>query len=188
MSYNIHRLYKLSLLLIAVFISIALPTMPTTSYAQSKEVNINEFKAAWIYTIIDWLDWKTRPKGTLKVCTVGRDKVNSYLQDIKRDKKADFLILNKVPDDAFEECYILYISESEQNQYEDLLRKTKAHSVVTISSIKGFAKHGGMIEFEAGKKASLILNLTTANNAQITIDNDLRGMVKTIQYLEQKSG
>ncbi|MFT6077433.1 MAG: hypothetical protein ACJATU_000637, partial [Rickettsiales bacterium] len=71
---------------------------PIKLYAS--QTSASEIKASWIYTITDWLDWKTHPKHKkLIVCAVGRDKVYLYLSRAKKsfDKKKDgrqFIIKN----------------------------------------------------------------------------------------------
>lgn len=160
--------------------------MPTKSYAATDEISTSEVKASWIYTIVDWLDWKNPAKnGKLTICAVGRDKVYLYLKrseensDNKNNRK--FSIQNKSTRDDFKECNILYISESEQEYYMNMLDVINgAPGVVTISSINGFAKHGGGIEFVIKKKARLIINLKTIKTSKVAIDDELQGWVETI--------
>jgi len=161
-----------------------------TNNLQAREVSNSEIKASWIYTIIDWLDWKNRPKNTESViCTIGRDKVNMYLNKIKRKTKQQnnqkdnnlFSVKNKSPSDNFSECYILYISDSEQDYYTDILDKVNQNkNILTVSSIRGFARRGGTIEFVIKKKARLVINLRIARDAQIIIDDKLYGWAETV--------
>jgi len=55
---------------------------------------------------------------------------------------------------------VLYISNSEQEYYQEILDGVKNYKgIVTISDIEGFARYGGMIEFVIQKKAHLLINL-----------------------------
>ena len=164
---------------------LVLAIIPCTLCGQ--EVSDSEIKASWIYTITDWIDWKDNSKNKqITICSTGRDKVYMYLRRIKQtniyqERTRSFTIINKSPADNFDECDILYISNSEQEYHIDILEMINNHkNIVTISSIEGFAKHGGTIEFSIKKKARLIINLKSINNAKIIIDNDLYGWAETI--------
>ncbi len=167
-------------LIIAIFVMVA----PANLYAD--EISTSEVKASWIYTIIDWLDWKVRPKNEKSIiCAVGRDKVYMYLKraeiSANNKKGRQFSVQNKSTSDDFKECNILYISDSEQEYYANVLETIgSSKGVITISSIDGFARHGGAIEFVIRKKARLIINLKVIKNAKVAIDDDLYGWVETI--------
>ncbi len=158
---------------------------PTNLYAD--EISNSEVKASWIYTIIDWLDWKAQPKNEKPIiCTMGRDKVYMYLKRIEignNNKSGNrlFSVENKATGDDFKDCNILYISESEQEYYMSVLKLANSpKGIIAISSINGFARHGGAIEFVIRKKAQLIINLKTIRNAKVIIDDELYGWVETI--------
>ncbi|MFT5702681.1 MAG: hypothetical protein ACJAZX_001120 [Rickettsiales bacterium] len=166
--------------LVAFFLIIS----PINLYAN--EVSTSEIKASWINTIIDWLDWRTRSKNEKNViCAVGRDKVYMYLRRIQLrlevNSDGNILVKNKAPEDDFKECSILYISDSEQEYYMNILEKINDHQgIISISSIGGFAKHGGTIEFVIRKKARLIINMTSVQKARVRVDEELSGWVETI--------
>ncbi len=159
----------------ALVVTLFLLATPTKSFAD--EISTSEIKASWIDTIVGWLNWKNRPKSGITICAVGRDKVYMYL---KRNNQK-FAIRNKSTTDDFKECNILYISESEQEYYMNMLDEINGTpGIVTISSIGGFAKHGGGIEFVIKKKASLIINLKVIKAAKVAVDDELYGWVQTI--------
>lgn len=167
-------------LIIAIFVI----ATPANLYAD--EISNSEVKASWIYTITDWLDWKGRPKNEKSIiCAVGRDKVYMYLKrmelNVNNKKHQQFFVQNKSTGDDFRECNILYISDSEQEYYANILETINgSRGVVTISSIEGFARHGGSIEFVIKKKARLVINLKVIKNAKVSIDDELYGWVETV--------
>jgi len=179
---NIIRNRICYVLIIAMFLMIT----PANLYGN--EISTSEIKASWIYTLIDWLDWKGRSKNEKSViCAIGRDKVYMYLKRMGtniNNKKSNSRLLsiqNKAPGDDFKECNILYISDSEQEYYMNILETiNNSKGIITISSIDGFARHGGSIEFVIKKKARLIINLKVVKNAKVTIDDELYGWVETI--------
>lgn len=179
--YNRIRHSVCCVLIIATFLIVS----PTNLYAD--EISNSEVKASWIYTVIDWLNWKSSPKNEkLIICAIGRDKVYMYLKRIEitsNNKKSSkqFIVQNKAPNDDLKECNMLYISDSEQEYYMNILEKaTSPKGVITISSIDGFARQGGAIEFVIRKKARLIINLKVVRNAKVIIDDELYGWVETI--------
>lgn len=152
----------------------------------ANEISNSEVKAAWITTLIDWLNWRDINKNDkCIICTIGRDKVYMYLKrmEITGDKKTgkQFLVHNKSTGDDFRECNILYISDSEQEYYMNILEKINHYpGTVTISDIEGFARHGGSIEFVIRKKARLIMNLKSIKNARVIVDEELYGWIETV--------
>jgi hypothetical protein len=161
--------------------------MLSSAQIYAKEISDSEIKASWIYTITEWLNWKTQIKGKeYNICTVGRDKVYMHLKRIKRKANSEknniqFNIVNKSPSDDFSNCNILYISNSEQEYHINILQKANNNKgVIAISSIRGFARRGGAIEFVIKKKARLIINIKTTNNAQVSVDDKLYGWAETI--------
>jgi len=182
--FQYHKMmYRTYYVLMVILFLIAIPTK---TYAVD-EISTSEIKASWIYTLVDWLDWKNHSKsGKLTICAVGRDKVYLYLKRMEtnsynKKNNRKFSVQNKSPKDDFKECNILYISESEQEYYMNMLNTISgAQGVITISSISGFASHGGAIEFVIKKKARLIMNLKVMRNAKVAIDDELYGWVETI--------
>ncbi len=178
---NIAYSRAIYVLMISIFITLK----PAKLYGQ--EISNSEIKASWIYTVFDWLDWKDRPKNTKSIiCAIGRDKVYMYLRRTEADsgKKKNsrqFLVQNKAIGDDFKECNLLYISESEQEYYMNILETVNnSKGIITISSIGGFASHGGAIEFVIKKKARLIMNMRVIKNARVSVDDELYGWVETI--------
>lgn len=168
--------HSLAMVIILLFLCLSIKI----SYA--KQASNSEIKASWISSITDWLYWKNRSKSSSPIiCTVGRDKVFMHLKRIGVSNQNNIAIKNKAPRDNFGECHILYISNSEQEYYKDILNQTrKEKNIATISSIKGFARRGGMIEFVIQQKAHLIINLKVATSSMITIDDELYSWSKTI--------
>lgn len=173
---------SLGLIVIAMLFLMVMPKQLDAS----EETSASEVKAAWINTLLDWIEWKNLPKNSKSViCTIGRDKVYMYLKRIEmsaKSKSADkFMVKNKAPEGELKECNVLYISESEQEYYMNILEKiADSKGIVTVSSIGGFAKHGGAIEFVIRKKASLIINMTTIRKAKVVLDEELYGWVETV--------
>jgi hypothetical protein len=173
-----HRRICCALILFAFLLT------PINIYAS--EISNSEVKASWISTLIDWLNWKDSRKNEKSIiCTIGRDKVYMYLKrmEVIKGKKAgkQFLVHNKSTVDDFRECSIVYVSDSEQEYYMNILEKiNNAAGIVTVSSIDGFARHGGSIEFVIKHKAKLILNLKVIKNAKVIVDEELYGWVETI--------
>lgn len=179
--------YHLSLSHIACALIITLFLISPTKLNAEEETSTSEIKASWIYTVIEWLDWQDIPKNEkFTICAIGRDKVYMYLKRIALNNKSKKVLKlnveNKSTEDDLKECRILYISESEQEYYMNILEKINNYkNIITISSINGFAKHSGAIEFVIKKKANLIINLKTFRNAHVSIDDELYGWVQTVQ-------
>jgi uncharacterized protein DUF4154 len=71
-------------------------------------------------------------------------------------------------------CHILFISSSETDQLKQLLPALEKMSVLTVSDIPQFERHGGMIEFVMdGNKVRFEVNLASAERAGLSLSSQL---------------
>lgn len=156
------------------------------------QVDESALKAQWINDLIPYMKWRNRPYKEITVCTIGREPVYIHLREIikkeeretkKKGKEFSPIYVkfkNAYDTDIFQDCHILYISNSEQDNVSDILNKVKGLQVLTISSLSSFAANGGVVGFVIRNDGVKIqINEKAAHDAKIIIDSDLLGFAET---------
>ncbi len=161
---------------IAILLIVLICFLSPKSYAEKKQtrrshmIQSEKLIAGYLYKLVKYIKWKDKDyKNNIKICIMGKDKVGDYLSKLNKPyisviKDYDYSKLNSYY------CHVLYIDISEQYNKDDILRKTKGLSVLTVSNIPGFARAEGMIEFKSrGRKIKPIVNPNAAKKEGITI-------------------
>ncbi len=141
-----------------------------TQASHTHGIQSEKLIAGYLYKLVKYIRWKDKEyKNNIKICIVGLDSVGDYLSKLNKShisviKDYNYSNLNSYY------CHVLYIDVSEEYNMDDILRKTRGLSVLTVSNIPGFARAGGMIEFEnRGRKIKPVVNPNTAKKEGITI-------------------
>jgi hypothetical protein len=89
------------------------------------------------------------------------------------------------PQDAVN-CRVLYISLSEDSRLKELLAALDKAGVLTVSDIPQFSQRGGMIQFVVvGNKIRFEVNLTSAQDAGLTLSSDLLKVAAAVRKTSQ---
>jgi len=138
----------------------------------------DSIKAAYLYQIVHFVEWpKSRgSSGIFKICVFGKDSIIDKLAPLHMREgdggHIEVLMPLKLPDILG--CDILYISEKEEDQLPLIFEILKGNPVVTISSIKGFIKQGGIIGFvNLNNTVRLEINLSIATQAEVFLSAKL---------------
>ena len=162
-----------------IWLSLLLCLIPLTeSLAQLEDYKV---KAGWILALIQYTTWKDRSVNNITICTIGRDELGVFLRQIKKDKSLPITIEEKSYNESLSGCHIVSIGATQEKEVSDILQNTKDLPILTVSTIKGFAEMGGIIEFITnGKNVSLLINVGAAKRAHIIIGSALVGISQHI--------
>jgi len=152
-----------------------------------------EIKAGFIYKFISFVSWPANEpdNGTITIAILGRNPFGDAFKSVEgttvggRTVKLRFL---KSDSDYAElkTCQLLYISSSEEERLEAILKAVQNSPVLTIGDSKGFVETGGIIGFVRKDKEQigLEINETAADKAGLSI----RSMLKRIavKIIDQK--
>lgn len=158
-----------------LFVFLCMQINVAYSFVEDKEI-----KAAWIIQLMQYIKWQSRDYNNINICFVGSDSVGKYLKD--GNKKENIRIKLYPDEEEYSKCHIIYIAQSEEAHIEEILRLVRRQPVVTLSSIRGFAKLGGMVQFvgDDDGTVSLTINTKSAMESQIIIDGDLLNIANII--------
>jgi hypothetical protein len=163
--------------------------MLLTDYGMAQKNVYSEYhlKAAFLYNFAKFVQW---PSGTFNsadtpiiLCIYGLDSFKEALDTIEnkliRNRR---LMIKKSPHSKeVKQCHILFVSSSESKNVSDLLSLTKNLPILTVSDIKGFSDHGGMIALiKKDNKIRFDVNLDAAEGSNLKINSHLLRLARDI--------
>jgi hypothetical protein len=175
------RLFRTRFLLTGFAVALSALLAPVSLAAQAPKPSEFQVKAAYIYNFGKFVRWPANSPASqdnsFAICVLGDDPFGSVLQSalagetlggrpvsVKRIAKAQ---------DA-KGCRILSIAAREEGRLRGILGALDQASVLTVSDIPDFAKHGGMIEFVLdGGKVRFEINRRIAEDSGLTLPSEL---------------
>ena len=161
----------------------------STLSAQQSRPREYEVKATYLYNFARFVEWPVRAaaaKGdSFAICVLGQDPFGPALDATLAGETIDGkrVLLKRIsrPQDAVI-CRILFISLSEDGQLKDVLAALDKTGVLTVSDIPNFSQRGGMIQFVLdGNRIRFAVNLTTAQDAGLTVSSELLKVAITVR-------
>jgi len=161
-----------------------------TAIAGEKTVKAtaSDLKAAYIFNFIRFADWPDsadkKNRERLLINVLNDQKVYDVLKKIA-NKKAGRQMRLEVQSCSTAACIqqssIIFIGQSENDQYQELLKSLSGKSVLTISDIPDFARQGGMIEIrQTDSRMSFIINLDMVKKADLYVSSQLLQLASVI--------
>jgi YfiR/HmsC-like len=176
----------------AIIVMVALLHIPVLQ-AQLPKVSEFQVKATYLYNFGRFVQWPlnaTAAKGdSFSICVIGQDPFGTALDGILSGETIDGMavVAKRVakPQDAVN-CRVLYISLSEDSRLKELLPALDKAGVLTVSDIPQFSQRGGMIQFVVvGNKIRFEVNLTSAQDAGLTLSSDLLKVAAAVRKTSQ---
>jgi len=113
-----------------------------------------DVKAAYLYNFAKFIEWPAEsfpsPDAPFSICVLGRDPFGPVLDDVARGERIHGrpLVVRRLKgwDDA-EECQILFVSTSVQEDFNQLLGGHTFRRTLTVGEVPQFLEAGGHIGF-----------------------------------------
>jgi hypothetical protein len=122
----------------------------------------------------------------LAICLLGSNPFGGALEKLARmpidGREVRYSKLDAAIDAA--SCNFVFISGSETDNLDGILRRLAALPVVTVSDIEGFARAGGMVELAHGGEGaavSILINLKAARRQNISFNAQLLRLAKVVE-------
>lgn len=149
--------------------------------AQAPPPTEYDVKAVFLFNFSQFVDWPAAAfadgRSPLVIGVLGRDPFGATLDEIVRGETVNGRPLVVRRYQSFEQidtCHILFIDRSQDSQLDAIVAALKNRSILTVGDFDGFARRGGMIRFvTVGNRIRLRVNLTAAQEAQLTISSKL---------------
>lgn len=141
----------------------------------------DQFKAAYVFNFIRFVEWPAAASEPLTVCFVGAEGVYQALAAGIENKRAGArrLAVQRLADTSHAgSCHALYIEASMAAAYTPC----DGEAMLTISDAKGFAQHGGMIElFSENHRLRFRINVHNAHQTGLRISSDLLKLAAAVE-------
>jgi hypothetical protein len=177
---------------LTVFLAVLVLGTPVLRAQQSKAPEY-KVKATYLYNFGRFVEWRpslaASQGDSFSICVIGQDPFGTALDGILADEiiggKAVVAKRIAKPQDALN-CRVLYISSSEDSRLKEVLGALDKAGVLTVSDIPQFLQRGGMIQFVmVGNKIRFEVNLTSAQDAGLTLSSDLLKVAEAVRKTSQ---
>lgn len=139
-----------------------------------------QWKAAFLLNFPKFIDWPTRPRDVaapLLIGIVGLDPFGRNIDDTVRGNRFPKhpTIVKRIDwRDDLTRFHILFISASEEQRVDEILRRVESSDVLTVSDIDGFCTRGGIIAFVTdGDRIRFEVNTDAAQQRKLRVSSKL---------------
>jgi hypothetical protein len=162
-------------------------------FAQQRNASEYEVKATYLYNFGRFVQWSAGApplkSDSFPICVIGQDPFGTTLETVVSGESIDSksVVAKRVskPQEALS-CRVLYISTSEDSRLKEILGSLDKAGVLTVSDIPHFSQRGGMIQFVmVGNKIRFEVNLTSAQDAGLTLSSDLLKVAVAVRKSQQ---
>ena len=147
-----------------------------------------ELKATFLFHFARFVQWPATafqsPSDPIVIGILGEDPFGAYLDRLLENKqiKGHPLMVNRYTDiHEVTNCYILFISRNYQNHLKDIFSILRDKNVLTVSEIRHFAVHGGMIKlFTRAHKIRFAINYNAVLRANLKMSSRLLRLAQIV--------
>ncbi len=126
----------------------------TNISAMPTSIGEDEVKAVFLFNFSLFTTWPTSAFSTntssFHLCVLGDEDFKEKLQTAVEGEhvgKRPVRISDLQDYKSTTSCHILFVSQSQEDQLDEILTYAKSYPILTVSDIKDFVRQGGMIEF-----------------------------------------
>ncbi|MEM5785941.1 MAG: YfiR family protein [Syntrophobacteraceae bacterium] len=159
-----------------------------SAYADAHESEEYRVKLAFIFNFAKFIEWPPEsfqnPGAPLKMCVLGNDPFGETVKIFEKkaigERNFNTIRTKKVEDALGSQ--ILFISSSEKDRLDQILRVVKGSTVLTVSDIPDFTRVGGIIGFTmSGDKIRFEINLASARSSKLEISSKLLKLAEKVR-------
>ncbi|MCU7840128.1 MAG: YfiR family protein [Candidatus Thiodiazotropha sp. (ex Troendleina suluensis)] len=155
--------------------------------AQDLQQEENLLKAVFIYNFAKFTRWPeaigNEGNSPLNICSLGSDELVSELERLsgRNIKGHPVTIESKKDKKNLQNCHVLYLAHSLQQQYIKIIKSLAEKPILTISELPDFARSGGIIElYHKEGRISFIINLHIARKAGLDFSSRLLNLAEIV--------
>ena len=186
-SKNISSALRLHLL----FLPIISFLLNTYSYSQTQPEMEYRLKAAYLFNFIQFVEWPDsvfeNDNSPIILAVLGKDPFGKILDETVQNEKIGnhpIIIKRYRYLSQLEFCHVLFVSSSETESFQFILKSIKQSPILTISDIHDFGIYGGNISFYLEEnKLRFAINMQALKQADLKVSSKLLRLAKVINPL-----
>ncbi|MBT4099153.1 MAG: YfiR family protein [Gemmatimonadetes bacterium] len=137
-----------------------------------------DVKAVFLYNFARFAEWpkETVDSSQLTICVLGDAPFgNAFDEVVGRTVRKQTIAVNMATSvAAIDSCHLLFVTDSEQPRWQQILAEAGKRSVLTVGEGEAFVQAGGAIGFVIRKKkVRFLINPAAAEKAGIRISSRL---------------
>jgi uncharacterized protein YfkK (UPF0435 family) len=171
---------RLVLLFVTIITCTAL--LPSVSAKNSTEYKV---KAAFIYNFLKFTTWpESAASGSINICVMGDNPFGETLLPLekKKIKGRAIRVTNISNTSKINNCTVAFVSDSEEDRLDDIIKSVQKKPILTVSDISHFAQEGGVIGFyERDGKIKFAINTANASKSGLVLSAKLLELSKVIE-------
>ena len=171
---------KIKPLIYKCFIA-SLLCLPLGQSCQANPAPEYKLKAAFLYNFILLTEWPNTVNDALRVCVIGKSGIDDAINDIDgaEANKRRIKIMHLSNFSNIDACDVLYLSEADSIDIQNILIKLGDSPVLTISDSLDLVKSGVMINmFPENRRLVFSVNVDSAKHAHLTLSSRLVRLAK----------
>lgn len=173
-------------IMLALSSIILMPIQPSAAAEESLEYSI---KAAFLFKFGSFVEWPAQafpnPQSPIIIGVYGEDPFGSRLDRIVQGKTISNrpVVLKRYQRiEQAREAHILFISETENSEMENILETLKGSYVLTVSERNSSMQNSGMINFIiVDNNVRFEINLASAEREGLKVSSKLLNLAKTVK-------
>ena len=177
----LRKLNKIIFIVVFIFLN-------TGVYTQTKQVTEYQLKAAYLFNFLKFVQWPDsvfkNDSSTIIIGVLGKDPFGSTLDKIVYGEKIEnhLIIIKRFNSlDDLKYCHALFISSSEEDSVQAVLKGVGKSSILTISDIDNFSSNGGDIGFYVeNNKLRFTINIKSLQRSNLKISSKLLRLAKIV--------
>lgn len=158
------------------------------AFAASDIYNEYEVKAAFLFNFISFVEWPASvfpdADSPFNIGILGTDPFGQSLAQIIKGEKfkgRPLVIVRSQDIGALLACQIVFIPSSEMRDLRQILKQVEKKPILTVGEKKGFASHGGIINFcIRDEQIKLEINPKVARSAGLKIAAQLLSLSRIV--------
>jgi hypothetical protein len=160
----------------AIGAAVAALSLPSATAARAAlpPAEGNLIKAGVVYNLLKYTHWTGgKTQGDLALCYIGGDALGDALEVLegRTAQRMTIRIRDLADGDSLLGCHVAIINDMDDESLSRRLAALKGSDTLTVSSIKGFAASGGMVEFtDDGGHVGFTLNQPLIAAARLRMD------------------
>jgi hypothetical protein len=147
-----------------------------------------QVKAIFLFNFIQFVQWPATtfsgPESAIHIGVLGYDPFGPALEaaingETIRKRRVHVIRSHHWQD--LQNCHLVFVSPSERQHVDEILRALSNRPVLTVSEVPGFAERGGVINFYfEGKKIRFEINPSAARRHDLKLSAQLLNLARII--------
>jgi hypothetical protein len=152
--------------------------------AQAQTVEEHDAKAAFVFKLVNFVQWPRDAPGDLVIGFIGADATGDSLQRFAYGKSINGrrIVVRRLGHDGdLKACQVIFLGASERKSTPAVLERLRGTTVLTVGESDGFGQHGGIVNLLLNEgRIRFEVNPHAAERAHLQISSRLLSLATIV--------